>query len=80
MKSETNFTILHSAAYHGWLDVVKELIVEHQFDPDCRDNYDKSPLSIARHYGKQPVVEYLETVIGIYISCLFPVYVLSIVV
>ena len=65
VKGNNNFTILHCAAYHGWLDVTKVLIVEHQFDPDCKDDYGNTPLSRARSNGKQYVVDYLETVIGI---------------
>ena len=38
VKSKSNFTILHCAAHHGWLDVVKELIIEHQFHPGCKDD------------------------------------------
>ena len=63
--SNNNFTLLHCAAYHGWLDVVKQLIIEHQFDPDCKDNDGNTPLSKARSNGKQPVVDYLERVIGL---------------
>ena len=64
MKSKNNFNILHCAAYHGWLDVVKQLINEHQFNPDCEDDSGNTPLSKARGNRKQPVVNYLETVIG----------------
>ena len=65
VKSKNNFTILHCAAYHGWLDVVKDLINDHQFVPDCKDNDGNTPLSKARSNGKQFVVEYLETAIGL---------------
>ena len=65
--NKNNFTLLHCAAYHGWLDVVKQLINEHQFDPDCADDDGNTPLSKARSNGKQPVVDYLETVIGIFV-------------
>ena len=67
VKSKNNFTILHCAAYHGWLDVVRELINDHQFYPDCMDNDGNTPLSKARSNRKQPVVDYLETVIGIFV-------------
>ena len=67
MKSKKNFTILHCAAYHGWLDVVKELINDHQFNPDCKDDDGNTPLSKARGSGKQSVVDYLETVIGTFV-------------
>ena len=62
--SNNNFTLLHCAAYHGWLNVVKQLIIDHDFDPDCKDNDDNTPLSKARGNGKQSVVDYLEMVIG----------------
>ena len=67
VKSKNNFTLLHCAAYHGWLDVVKELIDEHQFNPYCKDNDDNTPLSKARHNGKQDVVDYLEKLLGTFI-------------
>ena len=67
VKSKNNFTILHCAAYHGWLDVVKELINDHQFNPDCKDKGGKTPLSVARNNGKYAVVDYLETVIGTFV-------------
>ena len=67
VKSKKNFTLLHCAAYHGWLDVVKELINEYQFDPDCKDDGGNTPLSKARSNGKQSVVEYLETVRGTFV-------------
>ena len=71
VKSKNNFTILHCAAYHGWLDVVKQLINEHHFDPDCKDNDGNTPLSKARGNGKQSVVDYLERAnIGILLCCL----------
>ena len=68
VKSKNNFTILHCAAYHGWLDVVKQLIDDYHFDPDCEDDSGNTPLSTARSNGKQRVVEYLQTAIGMFIS------------
>ena len=65
--SQRNFTILHCAAYHGWLDVVKQLIDDHQFDPGCEDDDGNTPISKARSNGKQHVVDYLETLIGIFV-------------
>ena len=67
VKDSSNFTILHCAAYHGWLDVVKELITEHQFIPDCEDKDGNTPLSKARGSREQSVVDYLETVIGTFV-------------
>ena len=67
VKSKNNFTILHCAAFHGWLDGVKQLIIEHQFDADCEDDDGNTPLSKAKSNGKQTVVDYLESVIGIFV-------------
>ena len=67
VKSENDFTLLHCAAHHGWLDVVKELITEHQFNPECEDKNGNTPLSKARGNGKQSVVDYLETFIGTFV-------------
>ena len=67
VKNKNNFTILHCAAHNGWLDVVKELIIEYQFDPDCKDNDGYTPFRTASNSGKQDVVEYLETVIGTFV-------------
>ena len=64
VKSKKNFTLLHCAAYHGWLDVVKQLINDHEFDPDCKDDDGNTPISKARSNGKRTVVDYLETAIG----------------
>ena len=69
VKSKNNFTILHCAAYHGWLDVVKQLINDHEFNPDCKDNYGNTPLSTARGNGKQDVVDYLQRVRGTFVVC-----------
>ena len=65
VMSNHNFTLLHCAAYHGWLAVVKELINVHKCDPDCMDDDGITPLSKARDNGKQPVVDYLERVVGL---------------
>ena len=65
VMSNSNFTLLHCAAYHGWLAVVKQLINDHDFDPDCKDDDGNTPLSKARSNGKQPVVDYLERFLGL---------------
>ena len=67
VKDSNNFTLLHCAAYHGWLSVVKELINDHQFNPDCMDDDGNTPLMKAKSSEKQPVVDYLETVIGTFV-------------
>ena len=68
VKSKNNFTLLHCAAYHGWLDVVKQLINDHQFNPNCKDNNGNTPLSKARANRKQPVMDYLEKRLGTFID------------
>ena len=50
----TNVTLLHLAAYHGWLDIVKSLYI-----PDCRDSSDRTPLIYATAGGCLPVIDYL---------------------
>ena len=64
VKNKNNFTLLHFAAHYGWLDIVKGLITEHQFNPECEDKDGNTPLSKARSNGKQHVVDYLEKMIG----------------
>ena len=71
VKSDKNITLLHYAACYGWLNVVKELINEHQFNPYCEDDDGNTPLSTAKSNGKQPVVEYLETFIGTFFVYFF---------
>ena len=67
VKDSNDFNILHCAAYHGWLSVVKELIEDHQFNPDCMDDDGYTPLMKAKSNEKQPVVDHLETVIGTFV-------------
>ena len=67
VMSNNKFTLLHCAAYHGWLDVVQQLVNEHQCDPDCRDNDGNTPLSKAKSSRRQQVVNYLQRVIGIFV-------------
>ena len=71
VKSNENFTILHCAAYNGWLSVVKELINDHKFDPDCMDDDGNTPLMTAKSNSKQPVVDYLETVISTFVVYMY---------
>ena len=68
VTDSSNFTLLHCAAYHGWLDVVKQLIIEHQFNPDCKDDDGNTPLTKAIGNGKDDVVEYLTTGESVFMS------------
>ena len=71
VMSNSNFTLLHCAAYHGWLPIVKQLILEYDFDSDCKDNKGNTPLSKARAKGNQPVVDYLEKRLGTFIMFMY---------
>ena len=71
VKSNDNFTILHCAAYNGWLSVVKEMINDHKFEPDYMDDDGNTPLMIAKSNSKQPVVNYLETVISTFVVYMY---------
>ena len=71
VKSNDNFTILHCAAYNGWLSVVKELTKDHEFDPDCMDDDGNTPLMTAKSNSKLPVVNYLETVISMFVVYMY---------
>ena len=79
VKDSNDFTLLHCAAYHGWLSVVKELINDHEFDPDCMDDDGNTPLMKAKSNEKQPVVDYLQTVLGTFVVY-FSLYTLYIIV
>ena len=37
LKDYNEQTILHWACYHGWIEIVMELINDYQFDPMCQD-------------------------------------------
>ena len=67
VKSKNNYTLLHCAAFHGWLDVVKELIIEYQFNAECENDNGNTPLSKAKSNRKRHVVDYLEKVIGTFV-------------
>ena len=71
VKSNDNSTILHCAAYNGWLSVVKEMINDHKFDPACMDDDGNTPLMTAKSNSKQPVVDYLETVISTFVVYMY---------
>ena len=71
VRSNENITILHCAAYNGWLSVVRELINDHKFDPDCMDDDGNTPLMTAKSNSKQHVVDYLETVISTFVVYMY---------
>ena len=54
-------TILRWACYHGWIDIVRKLINEYQFDPKCRESTnDNTPLHFAcSQMGNLHIIQYL---------------------
>ena len=61
MKYWYSTTILHFAAYRGWLEAVQLLITEYQFDPSCSNHYKTTPLHWSSEYGHPNIVKYLIT-------------------
>ena len=60
LKNYNQWTILHLACYHGWIDTVMTLINEYQFDPKCRDSNDNTPLHIGCHRkGNLHIIQYM---------------------
>ena len=63
VRHENGWTLLHFAAYQGWLDVVKLLTTKYKCDVNVTssNNY-KTPVFIASREGHLSVVKYLHTV------------------
>ena len=56
-------TLLHCAAYHGWLDVVELLTTKYKCDVNITSiSNNKTPVFIASREGHLSVVKYLRTV------------------
>ena len=55
----TNVSLLHLAAYHGWLDIIKT--VKTFLTNNCRDSNGHTPLHYAAAMDSVPVVAYLIT-------------------
>ena len=53
-------SLLHLAAYHGWLDIVTNLKLKVLYE--CKDSVGRTPLHYAAVGGSLPVVQYLITV------------------
>ena len=53
------FSLLHTVAYQGWLDVAKELITEYKCEVDRKTSKNKTPLFFACRQGNEDVVKYL---------------------
>jgi ankyrin repeat protein len=56
-SSEISLWNLHSASRDGKIDTVRLLILE--YNPDSRDKFGQTPLSLAAAYGRDEVVELL---------------------
>ena len=59
MKPAT-VSLLHLAAYHGWLDIVMNVKLKVLYE--CKDSVGRTPLHYAAVGGSLPVVQYLITV------------------
>ncbi|XP_034448264.1 cyclin-dependent kinase 4 inhibitor B [Hippoglossus hippoglossus] len=57
--SSTGSTPLHDAARTGHVGTVR-LLVEHQADPEARDNKQRRAVDLAEEYGNKDVVAFLE--------------------
>ena len=55
------YAVLHFAAAHGRLDVVRILVEKHGCDPNCKGANDRTPLHFACYYGHIDIVQYLVT-------------------
>ena len=53
-------SLLHLAAYHGWLDIVMNLKLKVLYE--CKDSIGQTPLHYAAVGGSLPVIQYLITV------------------
>ena len=54
-------SLLHVAAFHGWLDVVANLIINNKCEANCKDDYGRIPLHYAAYNGHLEVVTYFIT-------------------
>ena len=62
--SNRDVTLLHLAAYHGWLDIIKTL-QQYIFEYDCKDSEGLTPLHYAAKSGNSiAVIDYLIKTLG----------------
>ena len=57
-----NVTLIHLAAYHGWLDIIKTM--KKYFKRNCIDSAGSTPLHYAAAGGSLAVIDYLITELG----------------
>ena len=53
-------TLLHLAAYHGWMDIIIDLITKYKCDTNCKDGYGRTPLHYAVINNHLEVVKILN--------------------
>uniref|UniRef100_A0A7S4SRN8 PARP-type domain-containing protein n=1 Tax=Alexandrium monilatum TaxID=311494 RepID=A0A7S4SRN8_9DINO len=58
------YSVLHQAAFHGSLDVVRRLIEKYGADPSKPTKFGKSVAEIAEEQGHAPVVDFLAQRLG----------------
>ena len=51
-------SLLHLAAYHGWVDVAIDLITKYKCETNCKDSYGHTPLHYAAYNNCLEVVRY----------------------
>ena len=54
----TDVSLLHLAAFHGWMEIVISLVSMYDCYTQCRDSWKQTPLHYAAYGGSLPVVEY----------------------
>ena len=55
----TDVSLLHLAAFHGWIEIVISLVSRYDCNTQCRDSWKQTPLHYAAYGGSLPVVQYL---------------------
>ena len=55
----TDVSLLHLAAFHGWMEIVISLVSKYDCNTQCRDSWKQTPLHYAAYGGSLPVVQYL---------------------
>ena len=55
----TDVSLLHLAAFHGWMEIVISLVSMYDCNTQCRDSWKQTPLHYAAYGGSLPVVQYL---------------------
>ena len=58
-EPSTDVTLLHLAAYHGWLDIIRTVGFTTTYN--CKDNNGRTPLVYAAAGGNISVIDYLIT-------------------